>query len=179
MLDSDPKLLDKQIAEFSCVKDPDVESFLKEKAIIFERSGISRTYFYAIDDEDSSEIVAYFSVAITATSFEGIGKSKKSKILGSTPYRDFLDHFGGLLVAQLARCDRYTSDDINGTVLIKAAEKTIEQGRVYLGGRVLYLDCKAPLIPLYEENDYQLLRPEPYTNGLYKMFKMMPKITSR
>ena len=176
MKKSNPELLDKQIREFCCVKDPDVESFLKEKAIIFERSGISRTYFYVTNNGPLSDIVAFFSVAITATDFKNIEKRHRSKILGATPYRDFHDHFGGLLVAQLARCDKYTSEDINGSELITAAEKTIEQGRVFLGGRVLYLDCKKPLVSLYEQNSYKLLQSDPYSNGLYKMFKMMPKI---
>ncbi|MDR0851768.1 MAG: hypothetical protein LBN36_04685 [Clostridiales Family XIII bacterium] len=176
IISSKPELLDRQIREFCCAKDPDVEAFLKEKAVLFERSGISRTYLFVVNDNERSNIVAYFSIAITATNFEGVSKSRKTHVLGATPYRDFLDHFGGLLVAQLARDDSYTPNDINGIELINAAEKTVEQGRFYLGGRVLYLDCRHPLIALYEKSDFKLLRNEPDSLGLYKMFKMLPKL---
>jgi len=173
--DDEPKLLDHMIEEFSCARDPDVEAFLKEKAVPYERSGVSRTYFYTME-EDKPCIVAFFAVAITSTGFERVTKSRKAKILGGKPGRDTKDHFGGILIAQLARCDDYSTEDINGKEMLFDAEKIIERGRYFLGGKVIYLDCRKSLIEFYEENGYSQMSDDPYSHDLYKMFKGLPKI---
>jgi len=119
------ELLQREIERFTCAKDADVESFLKEKAVRYERDGLSRTYLYVIGDEDNAAIAAFFSVAITSTEFPGVTKSRKAKILG---------------------------------------------------GKVVYLDCREPLIGFYEQNGYALVKPEPYPSGYFKMFKSLHKL---
>ncbi len=54
----------KHISIFVCHKNEDIEHFLQEKAIPFEKLGKSRTYF--IYDEDAEEfcILAYFTLAL-------------------------------------------------------------------------------------------------------------------
>ncbi|MDR1815465.1 MAG: hypothetical protein LBR00_02130 [Clostridiales Family XIII bacterium] len=94
MKDGNERLLDNKIEEFSCSRDADVAAFLKEKAIHYERSGLSRTYLYFANDDETYRIAAFFSVAITSTDFEGISKSMKAKVLGGKPGRDTKDHFG-------------------------------------------------------------------------------------
>jgi hypothetical protein len=129
-----------------------------------------------VENAESSAIAAYFSVAITSTDFEGISKNRKAKVLGGKPGRDTKDHFGGILVAQLARSDAFGSSDIGGKEMIEDAEKIIEQGRYFIGGKIVYLDCRAPLIDFYRENGYALVGDEPYPSGFCKMFKSLPKI---
>jgi hypothetical protein len=121
-------------------------------------------------------IAAFFSVAITSTSFEGISKNRKAKVLGGKPGRDAKDHFGGILVAQLGRNDSFDSAGINGHEIIEDAEEIVEKGRYCLGGRIVYLDCRAPLIKFYEENRYALIKNEVFPSGFCKMFKNLPKI---
>jgi hypothetical protein len=162
---------------FSCKRDEDVESFLREKAIRYEAKNYARTYL--IFDEESAEdsgpkIAAFFSIAITSTDYSGISKSKKSKVLGSKPGRETYDAFAGILVAQLARDDAYGSDFINGSEILNECERFIDHGREYLGGRIVYLDCRQPLISVYERSGYKLLSPEPYASGFYKMYKSLP-----
>jgi hypothetical protein len=171
-----PELLDQMIEEFSCERDIDVESFLKGQAIRYERDGLSRTYLYVTRDDERPSIAAFFSVAITSTEFPGVTKSRKAKILGGKPGRDTKDHFGGILVAQLGRSDAFASEDINGHEMIEDAEDVIERGRYYLGGKVVYLDCREPLIGFYEQNGYALVKPEPYPSGYFKMFKSLHKL---
>jgi hypothetical protein len=174
--DDDPGLLDIKISEFSCSKDLDVESFLKERSIRYERTGLSRTYLYIIRGLAKVSIAAYFSVAITSTDFEGISRSRRAKVLGGKPGRNTKDHFGGILIAQLARSDSFDPSDINGREMILDAEKVIEHGRRYLGGKIVYLDCREPLIDFYRGNGYELVSNEVYFNGLYKMFKALPEL---
>ena len=174
--DDKPELLEKMIEEFSCEKDPDVEWFVKNNALNYERKGLSRTYFYLTNLEGKPVIAAYFTLAITATSFEGISKSRKAKVLGFKPGRDTKDHFGGILIGQLARSDGFTSSEISGQEMIEDAEILIEMGRYYLGGKIVYLDCKEPLIEFYEKNGYATVVQAPYPDGYYKMFKTLPEM---
>jgi len=174
--ETEPEILDKLIEGFSCSADPDVELFLKNNSINYERKGLSRTYLYICDSDGLSRIVAYFTVAITATSFEKISKSRKASVLGFKPGRDAKDHFSGLLVGQLGRADGFCPTDINGQEMIEDAEKLIEKGRYFLGGKIVYLDCKEQLIKLYQNNGYKLVIQDPYPGGYYKMFKALPEL---
>ncbi|MDR1042347.1 MAG: hypothetical protein LBL54_00400, partial [Clostridiales Family XIII bacterium] len=86
-------------------------------------------------------------------------------MLGFKPGRDTKDHFGGILVGQLARADGFDASDVNGQEMIEDAEVLIEKGRYYLGGKVIYLDCKEPLIKFYEKNGYASVIQTPYPDG--------------
>jgi hypothetical protein len=167
------ELLERMIKEFSCARDSDVEFFLKYNAISYEQKGISRTYLY-LTEAIPRRIAAYFAVGITATSFQNISKSRKSKVLGFKPGRDTKDHFGGIIVGQLARADGFNPSDINGKEIIKGAEYIIERGREYLGGKIVYIDCREPLIKFYTENGYSLVVSSQYPNGYYKMYSKRP-----
>jgi hypothetical protein len=174
--DDNAELLEHIIKEFSCEKDPDVEWFIKNNALNYERKGLSRTYLYIADVTGFPVIAAYFTLAITATSFEGISKSRKAKVLGFKPGRDTKDHFGGILIGQLARTDGFDQSDISGQEMLEDAEVLIEKGRYYLGGKIVYLDCKEPLIKFYEQNGYTLVTQTPHQDGYYKMFKSLPEM---
>jgi hypothetical protein len=170
------ELLDQMIEEFSCVRDKDVESFLKNAAVKYDREGYGRTNTYVDYENDDPVIVAFFTVAITATSFLEVSKSRKRKMLHSKPGRDSHDYFGGILIGQVGRADGFDSDVVNGQEMLSDAEVIIEMGREYIGGKIVYLDCKELLIPLYQSNGYDLLMPEPFSSGYYKMFKILPEI---
>jgi len=54
------------LSRFNCEKEPDVQSFLRENAISFEKRHLSRTYLLVreICEDKPLELIAYFSVAI-------------------------------------------------------------------------------------------------------------------
>jgi len=171
---TEPELLGHMIEEFSCSRDPDVERFLKKNAIFFEHQGLSRTYLYVSLEEDRPRIAGYFSVAITVTSFVQITRSRKSKVLGFKPGRDAKDHFGGILIAQLARGDGFSTVELDGKGMIQNAEEVIEKGRYYLGGKIVYLDCKELLLSFYQSHGYRPIVDEPFPDGFYKLYKTLP-----
>jgi len=176
ILGTSTELLDRMIEEFSCTLDRDVEKFKKYDAIRYERGGYGRTYLYIDHQDDDPIIAAFFTVAITATSFVEVSKSRKRKVLRSKPGRDSQDHFGGILVGQVGRADGFVSTDINGQEILSDAEAIIEMGREHIGGKIVYLDCKEKLIPIYQNNGYSLLMAEPFASGYFKMFKILPDI---
>jgi hypothetical protein len=175
-VEEEPELLDRKIEEFSCARDTDVEHFLKKDALRYESEGYGRTYLYTTHGKEQSRVMAFFTVAITSTDFRDISKSRKRKILHSKPGRDSQDFFGGILVGQLGRADGFDSSDINGQEMLTDAETIIEMGREHIGGKIVYLDCKAPLIPVYQQNGYNLVKEEPFASGYYKMFKILSPI---
>jgi hypothetical protein len=172
----EPMLLERKIGEFSCTRDTDVESFLKKDAIRYEREGYGRTYIYTTYEDELPKIAAFFTVAITSTDFRDVTKSRKRKVLHSKPGRDSQDFFGGILIGQLGRSDDFNAADISGQEMIRDAETIIEMGREHIGGKIIYLDCKEPLIQVYQENGYNLMKEEPFDNGYCKMFKILPQI---
>jgi hypothetical protein len=173
------ELLDRQLREFCCKRDADVEMFMHSKAIDYEISGLSRTYLYQLNDVlpgSNPDIVAYFSLALTSVNFSGISDNRRKKVLGQTPGRSAQDNFAGLLIAQLARSDTYDTSTISGDRMIADCEAVIETGRNYLGGKVAYLDCRGQMIAYYEKYGYRLVSDQTSESGLYKMFKVLPKL---
>jgi hypothetical protein len=174
----DVKLLGLRLGEFRCSRDPQLERFIHKQAVPYESKGFGRTYLIfdtSSGHESGSEpIAAFFTLAITATDYSEISKSKKAKVLGSKPGRETFKAFGGILIGQLARDDRYGSDFINGETLLRECEAYIERGRRYIGGRIVYLDCRQALVGTYQKNSYKLLSDIPSAEGYLKMYKVLP-----
>lgn len=61
---SDQTKAQELISIFVCVKDADIETFLKSRAIQFEKLGKSRTFFIYDEDQDEFHILAYFTLAL-------------------------------------------------------------------------------------------------------------------
>jgi hypothetical protein len=173
-----PELLEQRLKEFCCSRDKQLESFIQNRAIFFETKGLSRTYLIfdttATGSNKVPPIAAFFTLALTSTNFLGISKSKRAKVLGPKPGRNSFDAFGGILIAQLARDDRYGPAFIDGTTLLRECESYIELGRQYLGGRIIYLDCKKALIDKYRQSGYALLHDTAGSGGYFKMYKILP-----
>ena len=71
----------KFLADFSCPINQDIESFIKEKAILFEKMDKSRTYIILGINETDIAPVAYFTLANRPITLEDtIGRQKKETI---------------------------------------------------------------------------------------------------
>lgn len=60
---SDESKAHELISIFTCHKDPDIENFLKEKAILFEKLGKSRTFLIFDEGDEEFKVLAYFTLA--------------------------------------------------------------------------------------------------------------------
>lgn len=158
---------------FQCARNDDVVSFLRKHAVNNELNGASRTYL-ALDFEAMTQgrivIVAFFTLAIAVTDYTGISAERRLEIMGHVPGIESNSYFPGYLLAQLARDDRYTRDDFNCLDLVALAEEYISEAIGYVGGRVIYLDCKKPLVSYYERQGYEVLCYDS-ERGLHKMLK--------
>jgi hypothetical protein len=56
-------VIKKMFKEFRCVRDGDIERFVQNNAVAFEKSGLARTYFYTIgnglESRDEAGIAAF------------------------------------------------------------------------------------------------------------------------
>ncbi len=166
------------ISFFVCEKDSDVQDFLKDRAIQFEKLGKSRTFFIYNEDGDEFQILAYFTIAIQvlkipediisgrkAKNFDGFS----SKIKGAK-----ITEFPSILIGQLGKNEMYPNG-ISGSDVLEYCLATILEGQVRLGGRIIMLECKniPYLIELYEMFGFDVLDKDYEDGELLQMIKIL------
>jgi len=175
---SDEETAQELISIFVCEKDKDIENFLKEKAILFEKLGKSRTYFIFDEEDNDFKILAYFTLAIQVLKVpEELLSGRKtlifdgfsSKIRGAK-----ITEFPAILIGQLGKNDLYP-ESISGSEVMEYCLITLLKGQARLGGRIIMLECKdVPyIISLYEKFGFQKLEKEYEEEELLQMVKIL------
>jgi hypothetical protein len=169
------------ISAFACSYDSDIVSFIREKAILFDRKGKSKTHL--ILDQDKLEngqivIVAYFALAIHLLRIpEGTSATQVKRLDGLYSKRsgEPITEIPSFLIGQLAKDDKYSSA-ISGTLLLDYALSVISAAEERVGGRVVYIECRdiPELIEFYENNGFKLLRRDP-DDELIQMYCIIGK----
>ena len=150
-----------KLSEFDCKLNPDVERFLKVKAIPYEKAHKCRTYLIVdsrIEGESGPRILAYVSVALSNLKVkEHVSKTMRKRLDGIFPN----DEIPCYLIGQLGKNDRY-SREIEGCELIDYAMNIIRIGHGAVGGRFVRIDVKRndKLIRFYEENGFRLVQED-------------------
>ena len=151
------------LSDFLCVKNPDVERFLKEQSIDFTKKNQSVTYL-AFSNDDAS-LLGYFTltikpITINAESFSNTMKKKIARV-SELDEENGTYTLSAYLIAQLGKNYR---DDINkkitGTQLLTAAIDTIKELQRMAGGMVVFLEA---------ENNEKLMQFYKNENG-FKQF---------
>ena len=146
---------------YSCPINPDVESFLRFKAIEFAKQGLSQTHIAMATFKKSPIMVGYFTLAnkyITVSS-KRLNSDLKRRLSKFTIYDNKIKSYclSAPLIAQLGKnyTDGYNKL-IDGNVLLEIACEKIKGIQFDLGGRFAYLECeeKQKLIEFYRENGF-------------------------
>ncbi|MBD5807532.1 hypothetical protein QSJ16_06065 [Limosilactobacillus reuteri] len=142
----DPDLKEEAIkntlSHFSCL-DNDVNDFLRNKAILFEKMGMARTYLIL----DSRNLIAYFSIAIKPLTIDSESWNQMSKNLrhkfSPLGYRDHYNEYNipAILIGQLGK-DQYLGKSIAGKELASIALNQVKAVWELSGGSVVYLEAK-------------------------------------
>lgn len=122
----------KLLETFKCSKNSDLESFLHNKAITFEKHLRSRTYIYI--DNESKEVSAYFTIAVSTLHTDGIS-SEVIKMLDG--YQSDTKSIPCFLIGQLGKSDNC---NCSGEFLLEDTIETIDQLHYAIGGRFILLD---------------------------------------
>ena len=145
------------MGSFSC-QDKDVEKFLKEKALDFDKRNKSRTYLI-IDGNNDEDIVilGYYTITMKNLPFgESVSKSMIKRIDG---YSNNINSAEAVLIGQLGKNYSYRNE-INGVALLNYAMDTVYSIQNLAAGRVVFLECldNDKIVSFYKTNGFVFLQ---------------------
>ena len=163
-LNSDnPKLGESRLLQvlsgFSCLRNPDVELFLKKSSVEFTKKNQSVTYL--VFDISSMVLVGYFTLALKPLTVRGetVSNTVKKKLLRVSEWDEKSDTYtmSAYLIAQLGK--NYTNganNKITGKELVELAWTVIEDAQYMLGGIVTFLEAEneEKLLSFYRDNRF-------------------------
>ncbi len=155
----------KLLKTFVCTKNIDVQDFLHNKAITFERNLRSCTYLY-VSNADKS-VAGYFSIGITYTLTNKLDKAIVKFLDG---YTDETIAIPCYLIGQLGKSD--TCKEKIGSFLLDDALSIIDKSQDSLKGRFVLIDSvnDDKVINFYKENSFIALENDKSLKSI-KMIK--------
>lgn len=149
------------LSDFSCPMNPDVEYFLRAKAIEFSKRGFAQTHLVFASYRDKPVLVGYFSLAskYITVSGEALTSKLRSRIKNFATFDSRIRCYclSAPLIAQLGKnySNNY-NELITGDELLKMACEKVSRIQMDLGGRFAYLECedKHKLIDFYRRNGF-------------------------
>lgn len=139
----------KILSEFSCPKNKDVENFLKKKAIMFSKQGVSQTHLVFYVDDTQKHLVGYFALAIKNLDINLTGR-KLSSALSKRLHRfatydktNKVNRMSALLIGQLGK-NFYNGNNkyISGDELLNLACEKVREVQMIAGGKFVYVECE-------------------------------------
>lgn len=152
------------LSGFSCPLNPDVEGFLKHKAIDFAKQSWAQTHLVFASFKNQWVLVGYFALAskhitITSKFLYKQSKTLRKRISKFATYDSELKSYimSAPLIAQLGKnyTENYNSL-ITGDELLEEACHKISRIQFDLGGKFAYLECedKPKLLEFYSSNGF-------------------------
>lgn len=135
--------IEEAFKKFSCHREIDLENFLMNKAIPYQRTGFGKTYL-CVDEEalEKNEfiVMAYFTIAQKSLDISNLSKKKKRKVLGEYPGRDNLNSVPAYLIGQFRKLQRFTRLCFDSSSFIYAI----------VGNNRYYKNCGKPRRQCYD-----------------------------
>lgn len=150
------------LSVFSCPLNPDVELFIKQKSIVFEKQGISRTYLVYASYKKEYVLAGYFTLANKFISVHRDAlpsKTLKKRLAKFSQFDREQKRYmlSAPLIAQLSKnfSNGYESL-ISGDELLQLALTEIRKMQMIVGGKFAYLECEdiPSLIDFYLSNGF-------------------------
>ena len=178
------------LSAFECPLNPDVQSFLREKAILFSKHGYASTYLVFASYQGSVVLIGYYALAMKAVVIKGslLSSQWRGRLLRFAFYDSDLKQFtlSLPLIGQLGKNYAHHYDRlISGDDLLGIACETVREIQLMSSGKMVYLECEdvLPLTSFYERNgffrfanrnldgDERDLSQTPYLVQMIKYFK--------
>lgn len=167
------------LSDFVCPQNKDIEDFLWNKAIEFEKQGVSTTYLIFASHKGNVRLFGFFAIAMKAMSVPASRKlsdNLKRRLnrfaIRNNDTKEYL--VPSILIAQLGKNHK---DDLNkeitGDELLKIACDKAKQIQRLSSGKFIYLECEdeEKLINFYKRNgfhDFGKRERENYEKSLVK-----------
>lgn len=169
------KKLKESLKKFSCQREIDLENFLNDKAIPYDKTNFGKTYL-CIDkaalDRGEFIVLAYFTIAQKAVDISVLSKKKKRKVLGDYPGRDGLNSVPAYLIGQLGRSDNCDKNQLDGQQILNECYHAISLAARIVGGNLIILECREHMYEkFYKEQGYIKLYNELNEENLYTLYK--------
>lgn len=163
-LEIDKEEIKEVLLGFSCPLNHEVENFVHNKALDFERVGLARTYLiYAyLEDDNIFVLVALYSLGQGHIEIDrNLSRATKKKIFGST--YAIGKSVKTLLIGQLSK--NYTTNNnqyITGDVLMQIIFQKIKEIHSIFPSVVIHIDCedKEKLRLFYEKSGFELFKKQ-------------------
>ncbi|WP_322923772.1 GNAT family acetyltransferase [Paenibacillus campi] len=165
----------------------DVEYFLHNKSIQFEKMDLARTYLVMSTYQSKPILVGYFSISnkpltIPNRQFSKLSNSLKKKLLGigfKTEQSSYI--VKGYLLGQLGKNfseEAIAANCCTGNDLLQIAYKKIAEAHRIVGGRILYLECEnvEKILNFYKSNGFNQIENYESENGYCMMIKQLKDI---
>lgn len=165
--------IQKYLEDFSCIKDKDIEFFLKEKSLLFDKKSKARTYLVFNEEELEKgifNILGYFTLSTKILHLpEELSKSQRKKIDG---LYNSISEISTFLIGQLSKND-INNSSIDGKEILNYALKYIVDTKSIIGGRIVLIEVKNndKLLKFYNNNDFILLKNK--TENEEKLLQMI------
>lgn len=174
---SDESKTQELISIFVCDKDRDIENFLKERAVLFEKLGKSRSFFVFDEDADEFQILGYFTLALQVLKIPEHLSNRKIKELdgfSSKAHGEQIAEIPAILIGQFAK-NEAVAQKISGFDLMQYCLNMVLDGQMHLGGRIILLECKdiPYLIDFYGQFGFCKLEKDYQDDDLIQLIKVL------
>ena len=173
------------LSSFLCSEDEDIEQFLHNRAIDFERLSKSRTYLVFDEEELTTKkiteltIYGYISLALKLLTVPADTSNRVRKELdglNAKIHGELIEDFPCYLIGQLSRNSTVPSDSLTGKELLSFAQDVISTAVEAVGGRFMMIECRdsQKLVDFYNANGFKEISRVP--DNHQPMIQMIRKI---
>lgn len=129
------------LESFDCERSSHLQEFARGKVHNGESHGHSRTYVLVTALDGVSDVAAFFTIGMATLDLREASKRLRTRLSGNIP----VEQTGAFSIAELARHDRYSKDQLPGSVLLDEAKTIVKLARGLIGGRFLVVDAQRPV----------------------------------
>lgn len=172
------------LSSFSCKYDTDIESFLRLKAIEFEKLSKARTYLFLNEEDlrrgvEHPKIYGYISLALKILTLPDTASNRFRKEIDgicAKIHGQQISDFPCYLIGQLSKNTDISNNPVSGRELIDMAYDIIMTASEAVGGRYSMIEChdEGKLIQFYQNNGFKELDRIP--DGDMPMVQMIRKL---
>lgn len=161
--------------KFSCQLETELEDFLMQRAIEYENKGIGKTFlFFDVEKLQNNEIsiMAYYTIGHSTIDITNLSNRQRRRMLGNYPGRDNMKSVSTFLIGQIGRCDKYTSEDLNGDTIFNECYHSLSLAAKIIGGSIVFLECREHMFSkVYEKMHFVKLSDELNEDNLYALYR--------